>query len=341
MKRKIFFGFLILSIITLIGVSCKTAQAKETSKADQADIVAASASKVKADQARKQAMDFSGNTYFPSDWEKAEGIYKSANDAAKYNAATDAYNDIFRKAVPLYAQAKEDELMAIREQLIATGFTDIFPQYLKNADDLALEAKEKYDAKDYYAAKNAADLALNEYNTLLTGAKVYLTRQEIINRSFAQYDADNFFKADLVAQSAIEAYNSGDKTKATTDVEEALLRYNLVLSNAWTIYAAERKEAAAKERQLAVSDRANIASRETFRKGDASLAIANESFDAEVYTDAAIAFVEAEAIFAVARKETEEKRVRAEEAIRVAEEKIEESSGSALEAEKIIEGGSK
>jgi len=114
-----------------------------------------------------------------------------------------------------------------------------------------------------------------------------------------------------------------------------------VLSNGWTKYAAERKEAAEKERQLAVVDRANIASKETFRKGDASLEIANESYSAEVYSDAAIAFVEAEAIFSVSRKETEEKRVRAEEAIKAAEEKIEESSGSALDAEKIIEGGSK
>jgi hypothetical protein len=341
MKRKIFISLIILSIVTLICISCKSTPKdtpKEAPKTDQA----VTSAKAKADQARKQALDFDSNKYFPSEWDQAEAQYRAAtNDAAKYAAVTEVYNELFKKAVPLYAQAKEDELMAVREQLIATGFTDIFPQYLKDADDLALSAKEKYDAKDYYGAKDTADAALNEYNTLLTGAKVYLTRQEIINRNFTQYDPDNFVKADEVAQKALDAFNSGDKGSATVNAEEALLRYNLVLSNGWTTYAAERKEAAEKERQLAIADRANIASKDTFRKGDASFEIANDSFDEENYSDAAIAFVEAEAVYAVSRKETEEKRIRAEEAIRIAEEKIEESSEAALEAEKIIEGGSK
>jgi hypothetical protein len=343
MKKKIFLLFIALSVFALICISCKSTP-KDTPAAATKTDPASSAAKNKADQARKQALDFDGNQYFPSEWEEAESQYRdavNANDNAKLNALADVYNDLYKKSVPLYAQAREDELMALREQIIATGFTDVFPHYLKNADDLALDAKQKYDAGDYNAAKGSADAALNEYNTLLTGAKVYLTRQEIVNRGFTQYDSDNFVKADEIAQKAIDAYNAGDKAAAIGSAEEALLRYNIVLSNGWTTYAAERKESAEKERQLAVAERANIAAKETFRRGDASLEIANESYEAEVYSDAALAFVEAEAIFSVSRKETEEKRIRAEEAIRVAEEKIEESSGSALEAEKLIEGGSK
>jgi hypothetical protein len=341
MKRKIFLLFIALSVTVSMCISCKTTPKETPATAPKTD-PAVTAAKNKTDQARKQALDFDANKYFPSEWDDAEAQYRdAANDAAKLAALTDVYNNLSQKAIPLYAQAKEDELMALRDQIIATGFTDAFPNYLKNADDLALAAKQKYDAGDYSGAKNSADAAFNEYNTLLTGAKVYLTRQEIINRGFTQYDSDNFVKADEIAQKAIDAYNAGDKTAAAGSAEEALLRYNIVLSNGWTTYAAERKEAAEKERQLAVAERANIASKETFRKGDASLEIASESYEAEVYSDAALAYVEAEAIFSVSRKETEEKRIRAEEAIRIAEEKIEESSGSALEAEKLIEGGSK
>ena len=345
MKRKIFLLFIVLAVVTLAFISCKTTpkEAPAAAKTTMTDPTV-TAARNKTDQARKQALDFDGNKYFPSEWESAESQYvaaANANDAAKFNALAEVYNDLYKKAVPLYAQAREDELMAIREQIIASGFADAFPQYLKDADDLALAAKQKYDAGDYNAAKGSADAALNEYNILLTGAKVYLTRQEIINRGFTQYDADNFVKADEVAQKAIDAYNSGDKGSAVANAEEALVRYNIVLSNGWTIYAAERKEDAEKERKLAVADRANIASKETFRSGDASLESANEFYDSEVFSEAALAFIEAEAIFSVSRKETAEKRMRAEEAIRAAEEKIEESSESALEAEKIIEGGSK
>jgi len=342
MKRKIFLLFIALSVVASMCISCKTTPKEAPTPAPKTTDPTVTAARNKTDQARKQALDFEGNKYFPSDWDSAESQYvAAANDAGKFNALTEVYNDLYKKAVPLYAQAREDELMAIREQIIATGFADLFPQYLKNADDLALAAKQKYDAGDFYAAKEAADTALNEYNTLLTGAKVYLTRQEIINRGFTQYDPDNFSKADEIAQKAIDAYDSGDKEAAKTNAEESLVRYNIVLSNGWTLYAAERKEDAEKERQLAVAERANIASKETFRRGDASLETANESYEAEVFSEAALAFIEAEAIFSVSRKETEEKRVRAEEAIKTAEEKIEESSGSALEAEKIIEGGSK
>jgi hypothetical protein len=344
MKRKIFLLLIVLSLIALMSVSCKSTP-KEAPPVVLKEDPMVMAARAKMNQARKQALDFESDKYFPGEWEVTEGLHKligtTGNDPSKFNALTDAYNSLSNKAVPLYAQAKEDELMALRAQIIATGFADAFPQYLKNADDLALAAKEKYDAKDYYGAKDAADVALNEYNTLLAGANVYITRQEIINRGFTQYDSDNFVKSDEIAQKAIDAYNAGDKAAALASAEEAQLRYNIVLSNGWTTYAAERKEAAEKERQSAVANRANIASKETFRSGDSSFEEANEFYSAENYSEAALAFVEAEAIFSVSKKETEEKRVRAEEAIRVAEEKIEESSGSALEAEKLIEGGSK
>jgi len=334
MKRKIFFILLILSIVTLMCISCKTTPKKEEPPAKNE-------AKDKADQARKQAMDFSADTYFPTDWAEAEKDYASATDNASYKTAEDGYNALFKKAVPLYAQAKEDEMMAVREELIATGFTDVFPQYLKKADDLALAAKDKYNSGDYYGAKDTASNALNEYQTLLTGAKTYVTRQEIINRGFANYDSDNFLKADETSRAAINAYDAGDKKTALANAEEAQLRYNLVLSNGWTTYSSERMSAASKERELALADKANIASRETFRKGESLLDEAKALYADGKYSDAALSFVDAEANYAIARKETEAKRIKADEAIRKAGEKIGESNETAIEAEKIIEGGSK
>jgi hypothetical protein len=339
MKRRIFFILLILSAITLICNSCiTTIHPKEPEKREP---VVISTTKLKANQARQQAMDFSSDTYFPSEWEEAEKQFAAANDDASFNAAADAYNALFKKALPLYAQAKEDEMMAVREELISTGLTDVFPKYLKNADDLALSAQDKYDAGDYYGAKDTASSALKEYETLLAGGKTYLARQEIINRGFTKYDNDNFLKADEIAQKAIDAYDAGNKEDALSNAEEAQLRYNIVLSNGWTTYSSERRDAASKERELAINDKANIASRETFRKGESLLEDAKTLFDDGKFSDAAIAFVEAEANYAISRKETEEKRIKAQEAIKAAEEKIGESSETAIEAEKIIEGGSR
>jgi len=342
MKKNIPFILIILSTLLLTVISCKsTAETQEEPQPTQPSSSAVDNAKAKADKARQQAMDFESNNYFPSEWESIEEKYNSAKTAAEYEAVADSYDEIFKKAVPLYAQAKEDEILAVREQLIATGFTEYFPQYLENADNMALAANEQYEAGDYYKARDTAASALNEYETLLDGAKVYLTRQEVIDRGFTQYDSENFLKADEVAQEAIDAFDSGDRVKALAKMEEAHLRYSLVLTNGWTAYAADRRKSATQERELAVAERANIASRETFRSGDTIFNDAEDLFAAEKYSDAAIKFINSEAIFAISRQETEEKRVRAEEAIKIAEEKIEESSGSATEAERIIEGGSR
>jgi len=339
MKKNIFSIFLIISMVTLIFISCKSTP--EPTPAAPARPTQQASVSARADEARKRAMDFEAPIYFPSDWESAEAQYAAAEDANAYNAVAVVYDDLFKKTIPLYAQAREDELMAVRDQIINSGFAGHFPQYLKAADDLALAAMEQYEAEDYYKAQDTFNTAMSEYETLLIGAKIFVTRQEIIDRGFTQYDADNFLKADEVAQSALEAYDAGNKDTAITSAEEALLRYNIVLSNGWTAYAADRRATAASERQLALAERANIASRETFREGDSHFNQAEALFAEEKFSDAALLFVESEAIFAVSRKETEEKRIRAEETIRIAEEKIEESSGAANEAERIIEGGSR
>jgi len=341
MKKGIVSVLVVLSILILTVASCKSTAETPAEPEVPKESSSLNAAKANADKARQQAMDFESHTYFPSDWETIEAQYNTAKTAADYDAAAKAYSELMKKAVPLYAQAREDEILAAREQLIATGFTEYFPQYLENADNLALAAYEQYQAGDNYKAKETAASALNEYETLLGGARVYLTRQEVIDRGFTQYDAENFLKADEVAQEAIIAFDAGDRNKAFDKKDEAHLRYNLVLSNGWTAYAADRKKAAAEERELAIAERANIAARETFRSGDALFFDAEELFEAEKYSESAIKFVDSEAIYAISRQETEEKRLRAEEAIRIAEEKIEESSESASEAERIIEGGSR
>ena len=295
----------------------------------------------KVQAARQRAIDFECPAYFPSEWEAIEAQNEAAGNVAEYNAVAEAYDELFMKTIPLYAQAREDEVMAARGQIISSGFAEYFPEYLKRADDIALTAQGQYEAGEYYKAKETVTTAMTEYEALQTGAQVFLARQEIIDRGFTQYDAENFLKADEVAQTAIESYDAGDRAGALANAEEALLRYNLVLANGWTSYASVRREAAAAERELALAERANIASRETFRGADTIFNHAEENLAAENFTVAGLSYLEAEAMFAISRKETEERRLRAEEAIRLAEEKIEESSEAAMEAERIIEGGTR
>jgi len=362
MRKNVFSLVVLFLMFVLISVSCTTTpetppvtetpapQPVERAVQASADL---SGPIAKAEEARKKAVDFESPAYFPSDWETTDAQYNAAGRmasstaseiqeaAASYNAAADAFDELSRKSIPLYAQAREDEVMAARGELISTGFTASFPDYLKNADEIALDALDQYESGKYYEAKDTAAKALDEYETLMIGARLFLARQEIIDRGFWEYDSENFDKADDVSITAMNEYEAGNRETAVSSAEEALLRYNLVLSNGWTAYSANRRNSAVSERELALSERANIAARDSFREADGIYNQANTVYSSEDFQNAAILYMDAEALFVISRYETEEKRLRAVESIRLAEEKIEESDGAAVEAERIIGGGSR
>ena len=362
MRKSIFLIAFPLIMLALLSISCKSSPAPvveeevptfEGQDQKPPDVEGLKDLTARMEEARKRAIDFETPSYFPSDWEAVESQYAAVGQMAKTNDAevqqaasltitiTDAYDDLFKKTIPLYVQARDDEIMAVRDELIGTGLTDVFPGYLQNADEIALLALEQYDNEDYYKARDTAVAALNEYETLLTGARAFLKRQEIVDRGFSMYDPENFAKADEIALTAVGKYEAGDKKAAVESAEEALLRYNVVLANSWIAYAGDQRASASSERELAIENKANIAVRESFREADAVFNNAEENFKAQKFEEAAVLFTESEALFTLAGQDTEEKRKRAMETIRIAEEKIEGSSETATEAEKIIEGGSR
>jgi len=221
---------------------CALETEDSANRVDAASAIELGISISRADIARTLAVDFESPEYFPSEWDAAESLYAAANDvtitlqslqqaAVMYDNAADAYNEIFRKTIPLYAQAIEDEIMTARENLINTGFRRYFPAYLKSADDKSLLALSLLETEDYYEARDTAADALNEYETLLIGARVLLVRQDIIERGFVKYDAANFDKADEAAQRANDEYTTGNKRAAVTNAEDALRSYEAVLAN--------------------------------------------------------------------------------------------------------------
>ncbi|MDR1836194.1 MAG: hypothetical protein LBQ89_00885 [Treponema sp.] len=228
-----------------------------------------------------------------------------------------------------------------REELINTGLTGFVPEQLQDADETALSAVDQYEAGDISQAREAAASARSEYDDLLLAARVYMIREEIEERGFAIYDYDNFGSTDELALAVISDYEAGNIEDARVKAEEVFLRYNTVLANGWTAYTADRRVFAALERELALAEKADIASREYFREADILFSQAETELTSENFQTAAITYIDSQVLFTVSRQITEEKRRRALVVMRIAEEKIEESNESAIEAERIIEGGSR
>jgi hypothetical protein len=307
----------------------------------------------RADAARKRAVDFESHDYFPNDWEAADSKYAVAANMPKttqsdvqqaavmYDESSAAYDGIFKKTIPLYAHAREDEIIAARERLISTGYANYFSEYLQDADNKALLALNQYKNEDYYDARDTAADALKEYETLYTGAEILLVRREITERDFVKYDADNFEKADEAALAVDAEYKSGNRETTITNAEDVLRRYNNVLANGWKAYAGEKCAAVFVDREQALNEKANIASRDLFSEADGIFNKAEQSFTSQNYQNAAALYMDSEARFLLSRLDTEEKRQRALDIIRLAEEKIEESNETAIGAERIIEGGTR
>jgi len=363
MKKFPFFAPFIAVLLILPYFSCKStpppkAETPPAAAAATAGRAASpalmgdlNAAKARAEESRKKAADFDSSTYFPSDWEAAEAQFAKGGQAsqnnedsvrdgiAAYNAAADAYDSLFKLTIPLYAQAREDEIVALRDNLIANGGRDYFPEPLSTADKIALAALAQYEAEDYYTAKDTADQALMMYQTLTSAYNAWLARLEIEEREFRSYDPDNFQRAGEILDEAMSAYGTEDYTSAYENANEALNRYNLVLSAGWAAQAEQYAARAATARKAALDVKADVAVKLVFSEADTSYKSGVGAMDAKKYAEAAKQFFDAEGLFTAATISTLEKRGIAEQTIEEANRKIEESDETARLAELIIEGG--
>jgi hypothetical protein len=362
MKKFPFFAPFIVVLLILPYFSCTStpaatspARAQQPGTPDQAVNPALlgdlNAAKARAEESRNRAADFESSAYFPSEWDVAEVQYTRAeqtpqnNEAnvssaiAGYNAAADAYDSVFKLAIPLYAQAREDEIVALRDNLIAVGWQDVFPELLTTADKVALNALAQYEAEDYYPAKDSADQARMMYQTLTNAYNAFLLRNEIKERDFISYDPDNFDLAEEKLDDTLDNYEAEDYASAYENSNEALNRYNLVLSAGWAAHAERYAALAAAARQAALDVKADVAVRDYFSEADSSYKAAVSSYDNNKHGDAAKDFYTSEGMFVTAKESTLEKRGIAEQTIEEANRKIEESDETARLAELILEGG--
>jgi hypothetical protein len=373
MKKFLFFAPLIVVMFALPYFSCKTApsapeqasspalQPAETTPeptpvpeatTSQTLLNQLNAAIAKAEEARKRADDFDGSSYFPSDWETADERYDKAGSLSKdtnsdiqsaiaeYNAVADAFDSIFNLAVHLYAQAMEDEITALWEELVAAGVRDSFPEYFAPADETAISAYQQYEAKDYYAAKDSADKALLMYQTIKTGHAAWLAREEIVEWDFMSYNENGFNKTDETGEQALENYKAGDIAAAYENADIALQNYTKLLDFAWMSAARELSLIATAEWKAALDIKADIATRDLFQQADSNYKSATDLFDGRgEYKQSAYLFLDSARQFRAARDSTAEKRRIAEAAITEAKERIVESDETARQGEIIMEGG--
>ena len=367
MKSK-YIGWVLIGLLALFtAVSCKSAppptaeEEAPTAAApldpnslppDQATLNELNAAAARAAAARKLASDFGASTSFPQDWQSADSLYSQAeqqkksstmletrDSIARYNRAADAFDALANKTLAQYYETKQKEIDSARNKAVSSGAAVLIPDYLLDADNAAADALKKYQAKDYYGAKESADKALSMYAALNAGLDAYKVREQIFGKGFEVYDPVNIQLADDTMWSAASDYEAKNYAGAKQKADAALLRYNQALKTGWESYAAEKGANASAERQKALDLRANVAVRQEFNSAQAIYVRANTAFNSQRFEEAAGLYEDCESMFEVIAEVALEKRLAAEEALRRANDKMNESNEKAKNAEVILEGG--
>ncbi|GHU08882.1 hypothetical protein FACS1894151_05590 [Spirochaetia bacterium] len=221
-----------------------------------------------------------------------------------------------------------------------TNVLDVFPAQLDLAEITGLEALDLFDGGRFDDAVNGAQAAYSYLDILKTGTDAYKVRQDIVDQDFVRFDESNFDRADEAGLAALGAYDN-DNIAAQDYADEALLRYHLAFATGWASYSGERRRFAADERQNALNQKANIAVRSDYDKVSAIYIEAESAYQSGRYEEAAELYFNAEYQFVLVQAAAVEKRIRAEDAIRAAEEQIAASDETARNAEILLEGGTR
>ena len=173
--------------------------------------------------AREAAVYAGAGIYAPDFLLDADNTVDSAlqkYEANDYNGAKSSadeallmYNTI-KNTLDAYAMRDEFEWI----------ISELEPEVLWQADDVASEIFDKWRANDYSGAKESADKALLAYGTIKTGLDAYAIRQSVV-WSLQELVPEYLSQADTAAMAAFDKWDAGDYNGASEDVDKVLLMY--------------------------------------------------------------------------------------------------------------------
>jgi len=204
---------------------------------DQSTLNSLNDAAARAAAARKLASDFGAPSFFPSEWDAAESLFNQAeqqkntstrdgaqDSATRYTKAAEAYEALIGNTYAQYYQKKAGDLNDARNAAIDAGAGELVPGYLLDADNVFDDADAKYQVKDYYGAKDAADAALSMYLALRDGVVAYYVREEIADIA-GELVPDYLQTVDTIGLDAIDKWEAKDYPGAKAGADAALPMY--------------------------------------------------------------------------------------------------------------------
>ncbi|MBU0955290.1 MAG: hypothetical protein KKI09_07665 [Spirochaetes bacterium] len=294
---------------------------------------------------RVKAVELNANTSFAARYDEADAEYvqgKTALDAGELDTAQSA----LEKAGPLFRQLIRDSYLAAiqneknlagryKQDAQAQSVQDNSFEILLLAADTEVAATEAEAGEDTEATLALWIKTRMLYDGAIKHSRAIATRARIQQLDYSQADSGNFALADQKLELAYTLWP--DELEPALDaIEEALLRYNLVLAKGWELLAGSRRAGAETNKLKADQIKASVAVADQYSAAKAVWDSAISSAGKGENEYAAALFEQAEELFEEAYLAAAQKRAAAEAAMAAALERQNRSRSVAQDADEIL-----
>lgn len=333
---------LLIGVLLIAGCATKpaTPAPEPTVTQAQPDELMAEASAL-----RKKAFDLKLFEVVADEYKAADGLYvtgKTAYDAADAATATPAlkdciaaFKDVITKGVAILSDQNRKRAEDMKALAMKAGAEETAAEWLAQGDTLYASAAALSSSGKDEEALAAFESARKTYEAAYKRANATHLRATIEEKGFAQYDTGNFQLADnkLAESDSLFASNPDG---ALDSLDEATLRYNLVIQKGWQFYALGKKTPADDAKKRSEDIKAQVAVKSQYSEALAAYDNASALMAGGNYEEAGAEFDRSTTLFESTYAAAEVKRNAALEAMKAMDSKAEESESKAKAGDEIL-----
>jgi hypothetical protein len=302
-----------------------------------------------AKELKKRAFDLKLFEVLPDDYKAADALLaegqkayddKKTEEAKKALESTiAAYKDLISRGIVEIAQSKRKDAEDMKAIAVKAGADSSQTERFGSGDEAFKSADELFGASKAEESIPGFDKARLDYELSWKRAVATELRQGIEDKGYAQWDSGNFQTADAKYQAEEGFWASGkeaDRASGLDALDEAILRFNLVVQKGKENAVATVKQKTDEEKQRADEIKAEVAAKDDYEAAlklyqDGESQLAAKEYDAAVDT-----YDRSGAGFAGAYDVAAKKRAEAQAAMKSANEATAESKRKAEEADPLL-----
>jgi len=279
------------------------------------------------------------------EYEAADGNYiagKTALDADKrpealaaLTAAEPLFADLVAKGGTMVAKSRQADASAARDRALSADSEVLSPDSLSKADAALAAADAMLEEGNNKAAIDGYSSVISAYDAVEKRSMAVSVRGRVDELDYGPLDAGNY---ELAGQKldAVDNLIEKDPDAAQDNAAEALLRYNIVLAKGWELTAGKRRDEASRYKDESESIKAQVAVKDDYIEAASAWELALKTYESGDHESAAPLFAYSEELFKAVYEKTVAKKSAAEQAMRSASAKSEQSASIATQGDQML-----